>query len=1234
MKNLRHLLRRVNPTKSRQPSEVRSRGPLSKKRRLLSESLEQRQLLAADVGIDTADSGVEYTDVDDYSIAHNYWNKFDVNSDGFVTALDALRVINFMNESGEGEPTGTSVEYAGFVDVNADHMVTSLDALQVINQLNSEGEGADDFDVRFELTPRNLDDSLITQTGTYDIPGVGTGIEYTVDEGDIFKLEVAVQDDRGRGLSFGVFQAVTDIIIDQTDVLAPAVGEIQGFNFDRSIVGEGSTPNSSIEFYFADDTSTTVSGSISDFLGASDSDTAEYISDAIVELSSLRSDLDISADDIDSSFFTTSTTSPYFSRIEYNGLDLVLDDIPRLETRLIIDGTEVVVPTIEENVMVNGEFNPNTLVSRYETFMRNAGQNVPVDPNNNDGLGPLIYGQDRNIGSFDTDVNGTDIFDEVGTLGPVGNLTAIIEDFTFTTAYDAFSIPVIAISAASDVGVKLDQVEPREGFEGVLIYGTDNGKEGVDPDRVRLDERSEFQLNVIGTQTGITASNASLGVEEDDNDGESVQLTVNASSGETPTYVVTNQTTDLGTASISSTGEFTYVPDADAFGTDLVTFTASTTSDGTATATVTVTIAAVNDAPVANDDSGISVEVGNSVNISVLANDDAGGNFSEPLSELSISFGTTAPTLGTTQIVNDQIVYTPTLGVASGTDTFTYTVSDGEFTSNEATVTVSVINNQVGVSAGDKSITIDEDNGGATTSAALVADLDDADASLIAINTGTGFTLNSATLTMGSGTVTFDDNTNEIFYTPAQDFNGTAEITYNASNSEGGDDGVITVTVTPINDAPVATDLDFNINEGTTMTYNVLSPGSQTGPSDVETPTGNLTVNVVSQPTDFGTVSVVNNQIVVESTGTFADGGFSFTYNVTDADGAVSNSGVIDINVLNVQDGPVASNSTQPAVTEGVQTLSVDLDSLTTVENDVDLTYTIETLPSFGSASISNDTLLFTLGADENGTTTVVYRAEVTGNSSLFDTGTITFTVNAENDAPVLGAIANQTVPEFSFVDIDVLAQASDVDNATSSLTVEIVSQGTKGTATVSDGVVRYSHDTDQLGADTIQVLVRDPGGLASATQTININITDVVLAPVASDSTISAVEDGADVELDLNNLVNAQAGVVTFTFTQPSDGSASVTNGVLTYTPDADFFGQTSMTYTATNALGSDTGTITINVTGTNDDPIAVADSVEAIKNLTIEIDVLSNDTPNPGGESDTITVTVESGDEPANGT
>ncbi len=1233
MKNLRHLLRRVKPTKSRRTSEVRSRGPLSKNRRLLSETLEKRQLFAMDLGA-ALEPAID--DVDNYAVAHNYWNQYDVNNDGFITALDALRVINFMNENPEGEATGESVNYAGFVDVNADHFVSSIDALQVINELNlAEGEDVPGvFDVAFELTPRKLDDSLLSTAGTYTTTSGETGVRYTVDQDEIFKLEVAVQDNRGRN-AFGVFQAVTDIIIDQSGVIVPAVGEIQGFNFDSSILDNASA-NGTIRFFFDNDPSDFVEVSVGTFLGADDPDVVQFITNAIVNLSDDAGELNITADEIDVTAGTTSASSPYLVRIEYNGSDLANVNIPRLETRLTINGSLQNVVTVEENVnLPDGSFNANTLVGRYETFMRNHPNTTPAV---NDGLGPLIYGQNRNIGSFDLNVGGRDIFDEVGTLGPVGNLRTLIPGFSSAVTYDAFSIPVRAIKAATNVGVKLDTVEAREGFEGVLVYGTDNGKEGVAPGLIRTGVKAEFQLTVNGAASGITASNATLSLEEDKTTATTVQLNVTAATqGETITYAVPARQGALGTATISSTGVFSYIPDLNKFGTDVVTYTASTPTDGTATATVTVTVTNVNDIPVANDDpaSGIlSVNVGSNLLISVLANDDAGGG-NEPLSELTITAGPT-PAKGTIAVVGNQIRYTPTAGTTSGPDTFTYTITDTGGLSDTATVTVSVVNNQMGVSAGDKSITINEDNSsvaGATTSEVLIADLGGADAGLIVVNTGTGFTLDNATVTSGLGSARISGN--QIFYTPAQNDDSAAVVTYTASNTAGGDTGVISIAITPVNDRPVAPALDFSVNEGSTRTLNVLQPGAgNTAPSDVETPTSGLIVSLPPQslPTALADISVVNNQIVVVSKGTFAQGGFSFQYRVQDAEGLFSENGVININIVDVLGPPVAADRTEPAVNEDAPNIVVNLLALTTLEGSDTATFTIESQASnLGVATISGNNLILDLTDNANGTGQVVYRA--TG-SNGFDLGTISFTVNAVNDAPALAAIGNQTVQENGFVDINVRAAATDVDDT--ALTVVIVQQGTKGNATVNGGVVRYTHNTAQLGADSIQVRVTDPSNATSETRTININITDVVLAPVASPGTLNAAEDGPNVTLDLKTLVNAQAGNVTFTITQPASGrgTASVSNGVLTYDPNADFNGQTSLTYTATNSLGSSTNTITINVSATNDAPIAVSDSFDVIKNTARTLNVLANDTPNPGGETDTFTVTVAAGNGPAKGT
>jgi len=144
MKNLRHLLRRVTPSPSPRGLDGRSRSrksdrvgrPRAGKRRLLSEALESRQLLAGDVpGAVAAEADTASSEI---ALAHNYWNRFDVNNDKAITALDALTVINHINRaSPSGEMIASRGEFQGFVDVNADHQATALDALQVINDINA-----------------------------------------------------------------------------------------------------------------------------------------------------------------------------------------------------------------------------------------------------------------------------------------------------------------------------------------------------------------------------------------------------------------------------------------------------------------------------------------------------------------------------------------------------------------------------------------------------------------------------------------------------------------------------------------------------------------------------------------------------------------------------------------------------------------------------------------------------------------------------------------------------------------------------------------------------------------------------------------------------------------------------------------------------------------------------------------------------------------------------------------
>ncbi|KLU05761.1 Vanadium chloroperoxidase [Rhodopirellula islandica] len=99
-------------------ARIRKRRRQSTCRRLRSENLETRNLLAA-------------------NLFHNEAMPEDVNEDDQVTAIDALTIINRMNREQSGEVAG-DVGRGQMTDVNNDGRNSALDALMVVNRLNRE----------------------------------------------------------------------------------------------------------------------------------------------------------------------------------------------------------------------------------------------------------------------------------------------------------------------------------------------------------------------------------------------------------------------------------------------------------------------------------------------------------------------------------------------------------------------------------------------------------------------------------------------------------------------------------------------------------------------------------------------------------------------------------------------------------------------------------------------------------------------------------------------------------------------------------------------------------------------------------------------------------------------------------------------------------------------------------------------------------------------------------------
>ena len=125
--------------------------------------------------------------------------------------------------------------------------------------------------------------------------------------------------------------------------------------------------------------------------------------------------------------------------------------------------------------------------------------------------------------------------------------------------------------------------------------------------------------------------------------------------------------------------------------------------------------------------------------------------------------------------------------------------------------------------------------------------------------------------------------------------------------------------------------------------------------------------------------------------------------------------------------------------------------------------------------------------------------------------------------------------------------------------------------------------------------------------------------APVAGADAATSLEDGS-VAIDfLSNDTDADGDVITFTLTtDPANGTWTDNgDGTGTYTPNADFFGTDSFTYTIDDGYANaEVGTVTIEVTGTPDAPVAVDDAAITTNTSQAVVNVFANDYDPDGDE------------------
>ena len=192
-------------------------------------------------------------------------------------------------------------------------------------------------------------------------------------------------------------------------------------------------------------------------------------------------------------------------------------------------------------------------------------------------------------------------------------------------------------------------------------------------------------------------------------------------------------------------------------------------------------------------------------------------------------------------------------------------------------------------------------------------------------------------------------------------------------------------------------------------------------------------------------------------------------------------------------------------------------------------------------------------------------------NGGVSAPATVTITVTGANDAPVAIEASVETLEDTSIIQLDVLANVTDIDG--DALTLVSVESEAGGTITVNEGgTINYAPAENYFGSDTLTYVATDPAG-ASVTGSISIDIIAVNDAPVVVGETIVTDEDTAvDNIVVLTNDSDIEGDALSVTEASSVNGGAVTINedGTLNYSPPANFNGTDTIEYTVTDAGGA----------------------------------------------------------------
>ena len=315
-----------------------------------------------------------------------------------------------------------------------------------------------------------------------------------------------------------------------------------------------------------------------------------------------------------------------------------------------------------------------------------------------------------------------------------------------------------------------------------------------------------------GTVTTLIGGGTSLLANDSDPDGDA--MTASLVTG--PAH---------GTLTLNANGTFSYTHDGTDTPSDSFTYKANDGALDSTTATVGITVRLSNSPPVAVDDFLTTPEdTPLTIDLAYLVSNDFDVD-GDPV----VLYSAGSVVNGSLGYVGGRLVFTPSANF-NGQASFTYGVHDGQGHTDYATVHITVVAvDDPSVIAND-TLTLAEDDG--TTPFNVLSNDSDVDDVLSIVS----FLINNASYAAGNtaslpgiGSLTLQTDGSGTF-SPAPNYHGIVPVLTYTTNT--GASGTLTITVTPVNDPPVAIDDTLSTPKNTLL--EIALPGLLANDTDID----------------------------------------------------------------------------------------------------------------------------------------------------------------------------------------------------------------------------------------------------------------------------------------------------------------------------------------------------------------------------------------------------------------